>query len=53
VNAATALIYAGGVPESVLEALELPEIEFRDRPEPYPFPTLPGPQEQPEPREDV
>jgi HK97 family phage portal protein len=49
VNAATALIYAGGVPESVLEALELPEIEFRDRPEPQPFPTLPGPQEQPEP----
>lgn len=46
VNAATALIYAGGVPESVLEALELPEIEFRDRPEPQPFP---APQEQPEP----
>lgn len=46
VNAATALIYAGGVPESVLEALELPEIEFRDRPEPRPFP---APQEQPEP----
>lgn len=46
VNAATALIYAGGVPESVLEALELPEIEFRDRPEPQPFPAL---QEQPEP----
>lgn len=46
VNAATALIYAGGVPESVLEALELPEIEFRDRPQPRPFP---APQEQPEP----
>lgn len=46
VNAATALIDAGGVPESVLEALELPEIEFQGKPEPQPFP---APQEQPEP----
>src|SRR5690606_21333664 len=46
VRAATALIYAGGVPEAVLGALKLPESECRGKPEPYPFP---APQEQPEP----
>lgn len=45
VNAATALMNAGGVPASVLDALGLPDIEFRDPPPRAVPPVVPGERE--------